>query len=305
MPIRRDALDKLRAAIARLPDSPGVYLFEDTHGQVLYVGKAKSLRHRVGSYFQPSANLAAARSREIDRMIRHLVVELRHVPCASEQEAIRQEARLIQACQPQFNIAQKNIRSGTFLSIRLDEPFPRVQVTFEPSGHVWRSYGPFSSSRDLKAAMPLLQRAFRFRSCDLDIDPSAPPKHRPCLLAGIGKCCGPCDGCVAPKDYQARISRLRQYLEHRDDDLRRDILGQMKQAAGQLNFEHAAALRDQLACLDALRYRRLLPRPTPGEMFFAQFNNELATIDQEIHHPDAESTEKQQSSVSRFQDQAD
>ena len=154
---RQTVLDGLRELIAELPTGPGVYLFKDTADVVLYVGKAKSLRSRVASYFQPSADLLSTRGPEIRHMISDLVTDISILECDSEVDALLRENRLIKDIQPRFNDRLKDGKSFPFMQITTREDFPRISITRQPKSRGVKLYGPFVSVKELRAALPLMQ----------------------------------------------------------------------------------------------------------------------------------------------------
>jgi excinuclease ABC subunit C len=280
---RSSILQDLRDKAAQLPAGPGVYLFKDRLGCVLYVGKAKSLRSRVASYFQPSADLLVSRGPDIQRMVEQLVADLDVLECDSEVDALLRESRLIKDIQPRFNERQKDDKSFPYLQVTADEDFPRVQITRQPRPKGARLYGPFVSPADLRAALPLMQRVFKFRTCKLDIvegDPSL--RHfRPCILHSIKQCSGPCAALVTKADYAGQVSRLKQFLESKGAKIKAELAAKMKQAAARLEFERAAALRDELAALEGLQRRGLVHEHVQPEVFFvdpAQGLSRLAEV---------------------------
>jgi hypothetical protein len=207
---RADILEALRATFPELPTTPGVYLFKDAKGVVLYVGKAKTLRSRVASYFQPSTNLAATRGPEVKRMIDDLVVDVDVLECESEVDALLRESRLIKDIQPRFNERQKDDKTFPYVQVTTREDFPRVQITRQPDAKGVRLFGPFVSVNDLRAALPLMQRVFKFRTCKLDIDVDDDDRRyfRPCILHNIKQCTAPCGARVSKGDYAEQIRDL-------------------------------------------------------------------------------------------------
>jgi excinuclease ABC subunit C len=271
MPEKRSAiLEALRQKLAQLPVTPGVYLFKDAAGVVLYVGKAKTLRSRVSSYFQPAADLLASRGPDIQRMIADLVVDFDWLECASEVDALLRESRLIKDIQPRFNAALKDDRTFPYLQITTDEDFPRVSITRSPKTEGAKLYGPFVSPSDLRAALPLMQRVFKFRTCNLDIADDDPARRhfRPCLLHAIKQCTAPCAALVSKEDYAQQIRHLRQFLESKGTQIRKDIQKEMSEAAAALKYEEAAALRDELRALEGLQQRGLVDEHVQPEAFF-------------------------------------
>ena len=267
---RQAVLDALREKIGELPTGPGVYLFKDAAGVVLYVGKAKTLRSRVASYFQPGADLGRTRGEDIQRMIDRLVVDVDAVPCDSEVDAVLRENRLIKDIQPRFNAQLKDGKTFPYLQITTDEDFPRVSITREPKSGGAKLYGPFVSPSDLRGALPLMQRVFKFRTCKLDIEAgdASLGSFRPCLLHNIRQCTAPCAGRVSREDYAEQIRHLRQFLESKGSRLRKELAAEMQEAAKALAFERAAQLRDELAALEGLQKRGLAHEDVQPESFY-------------------------------------
>ena len=267
---RQTVLAGLREKIAELPAGPGVYLFKDPADVVLYVGKAKSLRSRVASYFQPSADLIATRSPEIAHMVRELVTDVSVLECDSEVDALLRENRLIKDIQPRFNDRLKDGKSFPFLQITTREHFPRISITRQPQSRGVKLYGPFVSVKELRAALPLMQRVFKFRTCKLDIsaDDESRRRFRPCILHSIKQCSAPCAAKVTRDDYKLQIAHLRKFLESKGTALRRELTRRMKDASAEQQFERAAELRDELKALDALQRRGLSGEDVQPEVFF-------------------------------------
>jgi len=266
---RQDILNAVRDKVAELPAGPGVYLFKDAAGVVLYVGKAKTLRSRVASYFQPGANLRESRGPDIDRMVREWVADVDTLECDSEVDALLYENRLIKDIRPRFNADLKDGKSFPYLQITTGEDFPRVKVTREPKRKGVKLYGPFVSVADLRAALPLMQRVFKFRTCKLDFDDSNDRKlYRPCILHNIKQCTAPCAALVTRADYARQIKHLWQFMESKAASLRRELTRAMEDAAEKLDFEKAAALRDELRALEGLQRRGLAHEEIQPEVFY-------------------------------------
>ncbi len=256
---RKAILEDIRAKIADIPTEPGVYLFKDAAGVVLYIGKAKNLRSRVASYFQPGAKLTQSRGPEISRMIEMLVTDFDILQCDSEVDALLRENRLIKDIQPRFNERQKDGKSFPFLQVTTGEDFPRVSITRQPMQRGAKLFGPFTSPTELRMALPLMQRVFKFRTCKLDIcDADESRRHyRPCILYSIKQCTGPCGARVSKENYARQIQHLRTFLESKGAKLRKQLEQEMAEAAtGQL-YERAAELRDELKALEGLQKRGL------------------------------------------------
>ena len=180
--------EKAAAVVRKFPTCPGVYLMKNVAGVVIYVGKATNLRSRAGSYF-----LKAALT---DTRTGHWVGEIADadfMECESEVDALLVESRLIKDIQPQYNKIQKDDKTFPYLQISTYEDFPRVEITREPESTGVKLYGPFASAGELRGAVQVLQRIFKFRTCSLDIDAGDERWrwYRPCLLASIKQCTAP------------------------------------------------------------------------------------------------------------------
>src|SRR5437588_4889500 len=168
--------------VKEFPTTPGVYLMKDSEGRVIYVGKAKNLRNRAGHYFTQ----AAAEDRRTADLVQS-IADIDFLPADSEVDALLMEARLVKDIQPRFNVTLKDDKSFPYLQIRVREEFPRVEFTRSPRRRGVKLYGPFTSAKGLRAALQVLQRIFKFRTCSLDISQNDPRWRwfRPCLLHSI------------------------------------------------------------------------------------------------------------------------
>jgi excinuclease ABC subunit C len=250
--------------VKQFPDAPGVYLLKDAQGVVLYVGKAKNLRHRASHYFTKAA---ADDPRTADLV--PLIADIDYLPADSEVDALLLEARLVKDIQPRFNVELKDDKTFPYLQIRIREDFPRVEFTRKPRRRGVRLYGPFTSARTLRQAIRVLQRIFQFRTCSLDIDAddSRWRWFRPCLLHSIHQCTAPCNFRVTKEEYRKQIRALRLVLEGKKDRLIREMEREMEEASKALQFEKAARLRDDLAALQALGQRGDVERDAQPEVF--------------------------------------
>src|SRR5947208_8153201 len=205
-----DRLAKLAEKAKTLPKAPGVYLMKDDKGRVIYVGKSASLRDRVCSYFQPATKLEYKKA-----PLRDLVVDFDVIQTDSEVEALLAENRLIKDIQPKFNARLLDDKTFPYLMVTLDEDYPGVYVTREPRTKGVKLYGPFTSVAQLKDAVTHLQKAFRFRTCHLDIKDGDDSRKffRPCLLYAIGQCTAPCAAKISKEMYAEDVSRLLRFLE--------------------------------------------------------------------------------------------
>lgn len=251
MPVDKDTLP-------RLSTKPGVYLFKDDRGRVLYVGKAKSLRPRVRSYFQRSADLSA-KNREL---MKH-VDGLDTIVVGSEAEALILEANLIKEHRPRFNILLRDDKQYPYIKVTVQEPFPRVFVTRRVVNDGGRYFGPYTSVGPMRQALEVIKRLHTVRSCRYDLLRETP--DRPCLDYHIGRCEAPCVGLQSEEDYRAMIDEILRILEGDTEELREHVEARMLQASRDLEFERAANLRDVLGGLDAIASEQRVQRARGGD----------------------------------------
>ena len=252
---RRERLDRLRARARALPPVPGVYLMKDHTGVVLYVGKAARLSDRVASYFLASTDLGPKKQPMLD-----LVHDLDVIVFQNEWEALLAENRLIKDIRPRFNAMLLDDKTFPYLVITTREDFPRVLITREPGAVDLRGsriLGPFTGVGALREAVQMLQRVFRFRTCDLTIADGDPKLHRfrPCLLHAIGQCTAPCAGRISREDYRADINRFVGFITSKRSAMLRELRDQMHRASDRLEFERAGTIRDQIRAIERLDER--------------------------------------------------
>ncbi len=251
----RDLPDRLRTLAARaraLDATPGVYLMKDRDGHVIYVGKAASLRSRVGSYFVPSADLSPKKQGMLD-----VVADFDVIPCEGEWEALLMEARLIKDIRPRFNTQLTDDKSFPYVAVTMRDDFPGVFVTRTPGDPEYRGarvIGPFTSAGALREAIQLLQRVFRYRTCTLDIRDGnlKNERFRPCLLYNIEQCTAPCGNRITKDAYRADIDRFLRFLTSRRSVMLREMRAEMEAASAARAFEKAAVLRDQIRAIEKL-----------------------------------------------------
>lgn len=225
--------------LALLPDKPGVYLFKDQGGQIIYIGKALSLRNRVRSYFQAGAQHGAK--------VRALVQKIKDfdfIITDNEVEALILESNLIKQHQPWYNIRIKDDKHYPYLKLPLQEPYPRLQVARRVSKDGAKYYGPYPSASAMRDTMKVIRRLFPLRTCKQAL--TGDSVGRPCLNLHIGRCLGPCTGSVTPERYREVVQAVDLFLSGRYETLVQRLEQQMEQASLGLFFERAAELRDQL-----------------------------------------------------------
>lgn len=235
----------LEGKLKHLPDQAGVYLMKGEGGEVLYVGKAKSLRSRVRSYFR-STGIDSLKTRELVRRIRDvdtMVVD-------SEAEALILENNLIKEYRPRFNIQLRDDKSYPYIKVTLAEPFPRVYVTRRLIRDGSRYFGPYTDVRRLRHALDVVKRLYTVRSCRYRLPREAPP--RPCLDYHIGRCKAPCVGLQSESDYRSMIDEVLDVLGGHSSRAARRIREEMEIAAREMRYERAAELRDALEHLGRL-----------------------------------------------------
>ena len=247
-----DRLEKLAAKARDLPKSPGVYLMKDDKGRVIYIGKSASLRERVSSYFQAGTRLEHKKSGLIDH-----IVDFEVIQTDSEVEALLAENRLIKDVQPRYNARLLDDKTYPYLMVTTGEEFPGVFVTRQPRTDGVKLYGPFTNVHALKEAVTLLQKAFKFRTCHLDISESDDNRRffRPCLLYPIKQCTAPCAAKISKETYRSDVTRLLRFLDGGKDGVLRTMEKEMLQASQDRNYELAARLRDEIKALTALGQR--------------------------------------------------
>jgi len=247
-----ERLEKLAEKAKSLPKAPGVYLMKDDAGRVIYIGKSASLRERVASYFQPATKLERKKAG-----LREVVVDFDFIQTDSEVEALLAENRLIKDIQPKFNARLLDDKTYPYLMVTTGDEFPGVYVTREPRTDGVKLYGPFTSVYALKEAVTLLQKAFKFRTCHLEIrdDDDSRRFFRPCLLYPIKQCTAPCGARISKETYNADIKRLIEFLNGNKKSVVANLEKEMIEASKDLNFERAARLRDEIKALTALGAR--------------------------------------------------
>lgn len=233
-----------RPAPGSIPVEPGVYRFSDAHGRVIYVGKAKSLRSRLTSYF---ADIAGLHPRTRQMVTTAAKVEWTVV--TTEVEALQLEYNWIKEFDPRFNVRYRDDKSYPVLAVTLNEEYPRLMVYRGPRRKGVRYFGPYSHAWAIRETLDLLTRVFPARTCSAGVFKRHSQIERPCLLGYIDKCSAPCVGRVSAEEHRRIVLDFCDFLSGRTDRFARDLERQMTAAAGELDFERAARLRDDLGAL--------------------------------------------------------
>jgi excinuclease ABC subunit C len=269
------AFRRAAAKVREFPKTPGIYLMKDAAGRVIYIGKAKNLRSRAGSYFLVGAQQEYRTAQWV-----HEIADADCVECESEVDAILMESRLIKDVQPKYNKELKDDKSFPYLMIVTGEDFPRVEVTRQPRDRGVKLFGPFASAGALRGAVQVLQKIFKFRTCSLDIDDGDERWRwfRPCLLASIRQCTAPCNLRIGKDEYKRDIRRLVMFLEGHKRQLLDQMRDEMQEAARELRFEQAARLRDEIQMLERLDRRGEIDTHAQPEVFYIDPKRGLAGL---------------------------
>ena len=230
---------------AGVPDQPGVYRFRDGDGRVIYVGKAKSLRSRVASYFADPRSLHPR-----TRSLMEAATDLDWTVVSSEVEALQLEYAWIKEYDPRFNVRYRDDKSYPYLAVTMGEEFPRALVTRGAKRTGTRYFGPYAHAWAIRGTLDALLRVFPVRTCSSGVFDRARRSGRPCLLADIGKCSAPCVGRVTPEEHRHIAEDLCGFLGGRARDFHRRLTAQMHEASAAQDYERAARLRDDLGALD-------------------------------------------------------
>ncbi len=257
----------LAQKLEALPAGPGVYQHKDAEGNVLYVGKAKSLRNRVRQYFQ--------KSRSVDRRIELMLqraTDLEIIVTDSEVEALILEANLIKKLRPRYNVNLKDDKSYPYIVVT-NEPYPRVFVTRRIRRDGSRYFGPYTDVKNVRSALKAVRDIFMIRSCNfaLDADSIARKKYRLCLDYHIKKCEGPCEGLVSRERYQSMIDQVAAVLRGKTDTLIARLREEMEGLSTAMRFEDAALVRDRIKGLQAYSERQKVALLDSGDRDIVSF----------------------------------
>ncbi|MDX6364684.1 MAG: excinuclease subunit [Streptomyces sp.] len=227
-----------------IPDSPGVYKFRDEHRRVIYVGKAKSLRQRLASYFQDLAGLHPR-----TRTMVTTAASVEWTVVSTEVEALQLEYSWIKEFDPRFNVKYRDDKSYPYLAVTMNEEFPRVQVMRGQKRKGVRYFGPYGHAWAIRDTVDLLLRVFPVRTCSAGVFKNAARTGRPCLLGYIGKCSAPCVGRISPEEHYELAEEFCDFMAGRTGTYIRRLEKQMTDAAEEMEYERAARLRDDIEAL--------------------------------------------------------
>jgi excinuclease ABC subunit C len=240
-----DTSDALQRKLDTLPDGPGVYLWKDANGEILYVGKAKRLKSRVRSYFATDFEVSPK-----NRLLQRLIADVETIVVPSEAESLILENNLIKEYRPRFNVRLKDDKSYPSIAVTLGDPFPRVIVTRRRDIPGARYYGPYTDVGQLRRTLAIIRRLYTVRSCADDLPNQ--PRDRPCLDYHIGRCRAPCVGWQSEADYRRMVDDVVDFLEGRTGDVRQKVREAMAAASEREDYERAKEMRDALRWLERL-----------------------------------------------------
>ena len=235
-----DGFFDIEEELKKLPDKPGVYIMHDEKDEIIYVGKAISLKNRVRQYFQSSRN----HTNNIKQMVSN-IRRFEYIITDSELEALVLECNLIKLHRPRYNTMLKDDKTYPFIKITVNEPFPRIISSREMKRDKARYFGPFTSGKAVNDTIELLNKTYGIRTCRRNL-PKDTGKERPCLNYHIGQCTAPCQGYISQEDYGKLIDQCIDFLEGRYNGITRKLTGLMYEASEKMEFEQAAAYRNML-----------------------------------------------------------
>jgi excinuclease ABC subunit C len=239
----------LEAKLKSIPPGPGVYLYKDDSGQIIYVGKAKSLRNRVRTYFQLSTDLDIRKDQMLDA-----IGDVEFIMTDTEGEALALENNLIKQHKPKYNILLRDDKTYPYIKLTINEPYPRAMITRRVRKDGAAYFGPFFPAGLARKSLKLIERYFLIRNCNIQIDGKRP---RPCLQYYIHRCLGPCtDGLTTFDQYQEAVKDVRLFLEGRNTDLIKRLHARMEDASNTEQFEIAAHYRDAIDTMETLAERQ-------------------------------------------------
>src|SRR5437667_9246939 len=240
-----------------MPARPGVYLFRDKAGEVLYVGKAKSLRPRVRSYFQQSQDTRTAIQQLPER-----VEDIEVIVTQNEVEALHLEQNLVKRHRPPFNVRLRDDRSFPYIAVTVADEYPRVMFTRERHRRGVVYFGPYANAKKVRETLDVLNRVFPYRPCE----GPKPGRHSgiPCLDFHIDRCLAPCVGYVSKEDYRAIIDQVIEFLSGDTEPIQRELERKMQDAAAAERFEEAARYRNRLRSVQHLAERQAADRRSVG-----------------------------------------
>lgn len=240
--------EEIETKLALLPEQPGVYLWKDKDGTIIYIGKALNLKHRIKNYLNP-----AGKDLKTEHLIKN-IADLDYIITNSEADAFILEATLVKRYRPKYNIMLKDDKRYPFVKITVNEPFPRIFITRELLKDNAKYFGPYTEVRYLRNTLRDLEWIFPLRSCNRNI-----PKikyKQPCMNFQLGKCPAPCIGNISQKDYAKTVNQLLRFFNGRYTELLDELRTEMQNASSELRFEEAGKFRDRIIAIERIQKRQ-------------------------------------------------
>jgi len=251
-PAEKDRQQYLEHILKNLPHSPGVYKMKNSEGQIIYVGKAKNLKHRVSSYFQNKNDKGVRTLKMVEN-----IADIEYIEVGSELEALVLETNLIKELRPKYNVLMKDDKNYIYIKITVQEPYPRIYLVRKVQKDKARYIGPKTAAHKVIKTLKVLKRVFPFRNCSMAIDYGVYGENKKSMLMTEANlryhtkhCLGPCITSVSPEEYQKVIQKVIEFLEGKHEDIIENIKQEMMQAAADKKFEIAAAIRDKLKAVE-------------------------------------------------------
>jgi len=284
---QKDQFKQIRRKIKTFPTGPGLYFMKGPGDKVLYIGKAKNLRSRVASYFQSGGEIATARGPKISEMLTK-VNTVDYLETETEVDAMLKEARLIKDIRPPYNTDLVDDKTFPYLEITTSDDFPCVYITRKPRPKGSRLFGPFASAKELRAVLVVLQKIFKFRTCNLDIkkDDNKRRFFRPCLLYSIKQCTAPCADKIDRLEYKKIITDLIKFLRSKRSTILRQLKKRMAEAAKTFEYEKAAMFRDRIRLIERLDRRGIPEEDVQPEVFAADPSEALVKLRELLQSPE-------------------
>ena len=267
-------IDTLQSKLAHLPGSPGVYLFKDEHGDIIYIGKAAVLADRVRSYFQkgtdhtPKTSLLVGHITDVETMVTR-----------SELEALILESNLVKRHKPRFNIVLRDDKQYPYVRLPVKDDFPRLSIVRRVQKDGALYYGPYTPANALRETLKVIKHVFPLATCTIDIDGTA---DRACIEFEIKRCMAPCTGNQSKEEYHQIVKQARQFLEGRDRELLDDLRARMEAAAEREEFEEAARLRDRLFKIDRMLEKQRITQTSATDQDVIGLARQGSAVDLQI-----------------------
>ncbi|HEX2896829.1 MAG TPA: excinuclease ABC subunit UvrC, partial [candidate division Zixibacteria bacterium] len=243
--------ERLKTKLNTLPSSPGVYMFKDASGEIIYIGKAARLNHRVKSYFGSGVDPHSK-----DGRIAARAADLELLVTDSEVEALILEANLVKEHKPRYNVNLKDDKHYPYIKVTTEEAFPRILVVRKVEKDKGRYFGPYASAKGMRKTIEFLSRLFRIRSCNLVIPAPAGRTYKVCLDYHIKRCNGPCEGLQTQEDYRANIDNVLLILTGKSKAVIGKLQERMNSASEKMEYEEAARIRDQIEAIESVMVKQ-------------------------------------------------